>query len=66
MSAEGFTQTIAAYCETSIDDNLVSPNVLARGLSMIDRRTGRRRLAALDTSGEHPLVAALHRLRLGD
>jgi hypothetical protein len=64
MSAEGFFNTIAAYCEASIEENLGSRNVLARGLAMLDRRLGKRRIVALNMAGEHPLVAELHRVRL--
>jgi hypothetical protein len=64
MSSWFFFQTVAAYCEASIDANLSSRNVLARGLAMLDRRLGKHRVAAFDMAGEHPLVVELHRVRM--
>ncbi len=48
---------------SSIEQLLASPDPLVRALAMLDRRLGKRRLAALDVTSEHPLVAELHRIR---
>jgi hypothetical protein len=48
---------------SSIDELLASPDPLVRALAMLDRRLGKRRLAKLDVTSEHLLVAELHRLR---
>lgn len=64
MDLGEFYQTLEEYCSASIDASLSSLNVLTRGLAMLDRRVGKRRLATIDVSGEHPFVVQLHRLRL--
>ena len=48
---------------SSIEQLLVAPDPLVRALSMLDRRLGKRRLAVLGMTSEHPLVIQLHRLR---
>lgn len=48
---------------SSIDQLLESPDPLVRALAMLDRRLGKRRLARIDCSSEHPLVATMHRTR---
>ena len=48
----------------SLEDALTSPNPLIRGLALLDRRFGKRRLRQLDSGArEHPLVQALYRIR---
>lgn len=52
------------YLNLSIDDVMTSDNTLIRAFGVLDRRLGRRRLAALDPTSEIPLVAELLRFRL--
>ena len=52
-----------AFLSLSIDDAFASSNTLVRALAVLDRRTGRRRLAAMDPVAEVPLVATLLTLR---
>jgi hypothetical protein len=48
---------------SSIEQLLASADPLVRALAMLDRRLGKRRLANLVVTSEHPLVVKLHRLR---
>ena len=54
---------LEAYLSLSIDGALASPSPLVRALAVCDRRAGKRRLRALDTTGEHPLVRELFAAR---
>lgn len=54
---------IGACVHGSADGLLASPDPLGRALAVLDRRIGKRRLAKIDVSHEHPLVVQLHRLR---
>jgi hypothetical protein len=54
---------LESYLSMSLDEALVSPSPLHRGLAMIDRRLGKRRLQALGPSVQHPLVRALYNVR---
>jgi hypothetical protein len=55
---------LKAYLRLSIDDALKSASPLVRGLAVIDRRAGKRRLRGLAMGPEeHPLVRELYRLR---
>jgi len=56
-------EALASYPSLSIDAALRSDNIIVRGLAMIDRRLGRRRLAAVDEEQEHPFVQRLLELR---
>ena len=47
----------------SIDDAIKSDNPIIRAFATLDRRFGKRRLAAFDDSKEHPLVRTLYRIR---
>ena len=51
------------YLQTSIDDILTSDDALVRAIGMLDRRVGKRRLATLAETIDHPLVALLHVFR---
>jgi hypothetical protein len=51
------------YLQTSIDDILTSDDALVRAIGMLDRRVGKRRLATLSATIDHPLVALLHTFR---
>jgi hypothetical protein len=64
VSQSGFYAALEQYCESPIDKNLTSPQVLIRALAMLDARVGKRRLRVLDTSNEHPMVRYFHELRM--
>jgi hypothetical protein len=55
---------LETFLALSIEDALTSPSPLVRGLAVIDRRVGKRRLRSLEIRPEeHPLVCELYRLR---
>ena len=57
-------EDLKRYLMFSIDDALRSPSPLVRGLAVIDRRVGKRRLRSLEIGpDEHPLVRELYQLR---
>jgi len=58
-----FEEAIEEYLNLSIDDALASENPLIRGLSMLDRRLGKRRLNKMEIDQEHSFVQLLYRLR---
>ncbi len=51
------------YLSLSMDQILASENILVQCLGMLDRRLGKRRLAAMDAGGMHPLVRLLYPVR---
>jgi hypothetical protein len=51
------------YLTMSIDDVLATDNTLIRAFGMLDRRLGHRRLVAINSAAEVPLVARLLRFR---
>jgi len=53
-----------AYLNMSIDRIASSENPIIRAFGMLDRRFGKRRLAALDVREEPPLVRLLYEFRL--
>jgi hypothetical protein len=58
-----FEEAIESFLPLSIDDALTSDNPLIRGLAMLDRRLGKRRLRTLQTESEHSFVQLLYQLR---
>ncbi len=54
---------LESFLSMSLDEALASPSPLHRGLAMIDRRLGKRRLRALGRTVQHPLVRALYNVR---
>ena len=55
---------LEAYLSLPIEEALASPSPLVRGLALIDRRVGKRRLRAIELGQrEHPLVRELYALR---
>ena len=58
-----FTRSLFDYLNLSIDAILTSDNPLIRAFGMLDRRLGKRRLKALDVSGDLPLVQEFHEIR---
>ena len=60
----GALADLGASLSLSIEEALQSPSPLLRGLAMLDRRVGKRRLRAMaPLEAEHPLVRALFALR---
>ncbi len=64
-SRQGFYEVIESYPQRSIDEALTCESFIVRGLAVLDRRVGKRRLAELDLSDEHPFVQVMGRLRRG-
>lgn len=60
---QGLFEAIECYPQLSIDQALEAESFIVRGLAMLDRRLGKRRLAALDPADDHPFVQLLWRLR---
>jgi len=63
FSRGDFTRSLRLYLNTSVEDILKSRYPLIRALGMLDHRVGKRRLASLDVTTEHPLVQKLYALR---
>jgi hypothetical protein len=60
-----FTAAVEAYPSTSPSEALASTNPLIRGLAMLDRRVGKRRLGELEIAPDsHPFVRSMLELRL--
>jgi hypothetical protein len=51
------------YLNTGIETILNSDNPLIRAIGLLDKRCGKRRLAAIDPATEHPLVQTVYRVR---
>jgi hypothetical protein len=58
-----FQTAVAGYPSLSITSALTDPDPITRALAMLDRRLGKRRLAAIDLTSEHEIVRTLHDLR---
>lgn len=59
-----FTRAIDAYPNLAIDEALASTDPIVRGLAMLDRRLGKRRLAQLTVAAsEPPFVRMLLEIR---
>jgi hypothetical protein len=59
-----FYEAVETYLDLPIADALTSHEPVVRGLAMLDRRVGKRRLASPDLGGEvNPFVKRLHELR---
>ena len=52
-----------AYLNTGIEAILGSENPLVKAIGLLDKRCGKRRLAGIDPSADHPLVQTMHRVR---
>jgi len=63
-SLGGFYVALEKFCDGDVEANLRADDVLLRALAMCDRRVGKRRLAAMEVEGEHPLVQRLYELRI--
>jgi hypothetical protein len=63
-SQYGFYSSLEEYLSLSIEEAMNSDNVIIKGLSMIDKRLGKRRLKDIHLSqGEHAFVKRLYKLR---
>ena len=59
-----FARAAVGFLSMSIDDALASIDPIVRGLAVIDRRIGKRRVATLANASEaHPIVRTLLQLR---
>ena len=58
-----FYDSLDEYCNNSIDQSLVSDNLLIRCLAMLDQRFGKRRLGSFDLSKESEKVVEFFRIR---
>ncbi len=59
-----FNQTLFEYLSLSLEDALVSSNIVIRALAMLDRRLGRRRFDQLHVASDaHPLIRGFYELR---
>ena len=64
LSRNDFYEALYSYLNTSIEDAISSDHPIVRGLAMLDRRLGKRRLSALRLPvGEHPFVHLLLAVR---
>lgn len=64
-SQNSFYFSLESYLQSSIEHSLTANDVLMRALAVLDRRVGKRRLAAINIAGEHPLVQRLYEVRRG-
>ena len=58
-----FYDSLDEYCNNSIDQSLVSDNLLIRCLAMLDQRFGKRSLGSFDLSKESEKVVEFFRIR---
>lgn len=58
-----FYEALRDYPDSDIEKALGAADVVVRGLAMIDRRVGKRRLQRMDISNDAPFVQFLYRLR---
>ena len=52
-----------SYHTLSIDDALMSEDLITQAFAMLDRRLGTRRLRAIYATKQHPIVAKFHHVR---
>ncbi|WP_424360442.1 SF0329 family protein [Methylocystis parvus] len=62
-SDEAFKEAPFGYLNLSIEEILESENPIIRAFRMLDRRMGKRRLAAFDAKKETALLRRLHAFR---
>ena len=58
-----FNDALFEYLNMSLEQVLNSDQMIVRALGMFDKRLGKRRLAAMDVSGEHELIKGFYRVR---
>jgi len=58
-----FVASLRDYLNTPVKAIPKSPNPIIRALGMLDARVGKRRLAAMTMTNEHPLVQKLYAFR---
>ncbi|HYK94463.1 MAG TPA: hypothetical protein VE011_01155 [Candidatus Dormibacteraeota bacterium] len=60
-----FYGSVLEYLDLPVEDALTSPDFVIRGFAMLDRRVGKRAIAALrDRSDPNPFVRRMYDLRL--
>ncbi len=64
FSQSQFYRSLFAYLNLSIEQIVSSPDPIVRAIGMLDRRLGKRRLAAMEMSDENSLVVRLHSFRV--
>lgn len=62
-SDEAFKEALFDYLNLSIEEILASENPIIRAFGMLDRRMGKRRLAAFEAKKETALLRRLHAFR---
>ena len=63
MLLEKINADLLASLSMAVEDMLGHVNPVIRALALADKRFGKRRLAAFDAAGEHPLVVRVFQLR---
>ena len=63
LSRQEFYELLKAYPDRSLELSLSSELMLARGIAMIDRRLGKRRLGIMKMENEEAFVKTLYLLR---
>lgn len=59
-----FRNSLKEYLHLSIDDALESDNIIIRGLALVDRRVGKRKLPKINIlEGEHEFIKFMYNLR---
>jgi hypothetical protein len=65
FSRSEFNRYLFEYLNMSIGEILKSDHPIVRGIGMLDRRTGKRRLATICAENEHPFVRLMYDFRCG-
>jgi hypothetical protein len=63
LSLEAFNKALFDYLNLSVEDAASSENSIIRALSILDKRLGKRRLAAMDVGKDSDLVRRLYVFR---
>lgn len=63
LSRQEFYESLKSYPDRSLEQSLVSERGLVRGIAMIDRRLGKRRLENMEVEKEEAFVKTLYLLR---
>jgi len=64
LSRNDFYEALYRSLEVSVNNALEDPNPIVRGLAMLDRRLGKRRLSSIELpAAEHPFVQLMFSVR---
>lgn len=58
-----FNGALFEYLNMSLEQILISDQMIIRALGIFDKRFGKRRLKKVDLSGEHEVIQLFHRIR---